>query len=133
GGPACGNRAGDGECAPDPDRDHLQDDVRDRLGRGEPGLAVPEPREERGQAERGRGHEEREVGDRERGEGRHAANVLAARANRNYRCSYTVDMPTNRERSLRAAVEILATGGIRALTHRRVDEQAGLPEGSTSN
>jgi len=42
-------------------------------------------------------------------------------------------MPTNRERSLRAAVEILATGGIRALTHRRVDEQAGLPEGSTSN
>ena len=42
-------------------------------------------------------------------------------------------MPTNRERSLQAAIEILAADGIRALTHRRVDERAGLPEGSTSN
>jgi len=39
----------------------------------------------------------------------------------------------NRERSLRAAVELLGTGGIRALTHGRVDATAGLPMGSTSN
>lgn len=42
-------------------------------------------------------------------------------------------MASNRERSLVAAIQILATEGIRALTHRRVDEKAGLPEGSTSN
>jgi len=42
-------------------------------------------------------------------------------------------MPGNRERSLRAAVDLLATGGMRALTHGRVDARAGLPKGSTSN
>ncbi len=42
-------------------------------------------------------------------------------------------MASNRERALNAAIEILAAEGIRALTHRRVDERAGLPEGSTSN
>lgn len=42
-------------------------------------------------------------------------------------------MATNRERSLAAAIQILATDGIRGLTHRGVDERAGLPEGSTSN
>lgn len=42
-------------------------------------------------------------------------------------------MASNRERSLRAAIELLAAEGIRGLTHRRVDERAGLPEGSTSN
>ncbi|ALJ18461.1 TetR/AcrR family transcriptional regulator [Microbacterium sp. No. 7] len=42
-------------------------------------------------------------------------------------------MASNRERAIGAAIEILATDGIRALTHRRVDERAGLPAGSTSN
>jgi AcrR family transcriptional regulator len=42
-------------------------------------------------------------------------------------------MTSNRERALGAAIEILAEEGIRALTHRRVDERAGLPQGSTSN
>ena len=36
-------------------------------------------------------------------------------------------------RVLEAAVELLGTGGLRALTHARVDERAGLPKGSTSN
>lgn len=42
-------------------------------------------------------------------------------------------MPTNRERALAAAVDLLGTDGLRALTHARVDERAGLPKGSTSN
>lgn len=37
------------------------------------------------------------------------------------------------ERALAAAVELLGARGVRALTHARVDEQAGLPAGSTSN
>jgi AcrR family transcriptional regulator len=40
---------------------------------------------------------------------------------------------SNRERSLRVAVDLLGSGGIRALTHGRVDAAAGLPKGSTSN
>lgn len=40
---------------------------------------------------------------------------------------------TNRERAVRAAIELLGTQGVRALTHGRVDERAGLPRGSTSN
>ncbi len=36
-------------------------------------------------------------------------------------------------RVLKAAVELLGTEGLRALTHARVDDQAGLPKGSTSN
>lgn len=32
-----------------------------------------------------------------------------------------------------AAIAVLAAGGSRALTHRAVDEQAGLPAGATSN
>jgi AcrR family transcriptional regulator len=36
-------------------------------------------------------------------------------------------------RVLEAAVELLGTEGLRALTHARVDEQAGLPKGSASN
>ena len=40
---------------------------------------------------------------------------------------------TTRERALEAAVELVGTQGIRALTHSRVDAQAGLPRGSTSN
>lgn len=41
--------------------------------------------------------------------------------------------PTTRERGLEAAVELLGEQGIRALTHARVDQRAGLPTGSTSN
>lgn len=38
-----------------------------------------------------------------------------------------------RDRALEAAVELLGSEGVRALTHARVDERAGLPPGSTSN
>ncbi len=40
---------------------------------------------------------------------------------------------SKRERALTAAIELLGTSGLRALTHARVDEEAGLPKGSTSN
>lgn len=40
---------------------------------------------------------------------------------------------STRERALGAAVTLLAEGGMRALTHGRVDDKAGLPKGSTSN
>jgi DNA-binding transcriptional regulator YbjK len=46
---------------------------------------------------------------------------------------YSLLVATNRMRALDAAVELLGTTGIRALTHARVDERAGLPKGSTSN
>lgn len=42
-------------------------------------------------------------------------------------------MPSIRERALDAAVELIGTQSIRALTHARVDERAGLARGSTSN
>ena len=42
-------------------------------------------------------------------------------------------MTSIRERVLTAAIDLLATGGLRSLTHARVDERAGLPRGSTSN
>ncbi|GAA0815276.1 TetR/AcrR family transcriptional regulator [Spirilliplanes yamanashiensis] len=40
---------------------------------------------------------------------------------------------SRREESLTAAVEVLGSRGLRHLTHRAVDEQAGMPMGSTSN
>jgi AcrR family transcriptional regulator len=40
---------------------------------------------------------------------------------------------TTRERGLEAAVELLGAEGVRALSHARVDERAGLPPGSPSN
>src|SRR3954452_4379270 len=40
---------------------------------------------------------------------------------------------TTRERALQAAVELLGVEGVRALSHARVDDRAGLPPGSTSN
>lgn len=40
---------------------------------------------------------------------------------------------TTRERGLEAAVEVLGAEGVRALSHARVDDRAGLPAGSTSN
>ncbi len=41
--------------------------------------------------------------------------------------------PSRRAQAVRAAIDVLGTEGIRALTHGRVDERAGLPKGSTSN
>lgn len=40
---------------------------------------------------------------------------------------------TNRDRALDAAVRIVGTGGIHALSHARVDAEASIPRGSTSN
>jgi AcrR family transcriptional regulator len=40
---------------------------------------------------------------------------------------------TTRTRALDAAIDLIGTAGLRALTHARVDERAGLPKGSTSN
>ena len=40
---------------------------------------------------------------------------------------------TRRTEILDAAIETLGTRGMRELTHRAVDQAAGLPEGSTSN
>ena len=42
-------------------------------------------------------------------------------------------MAATKERALEAAVELLGTDGVRALSHARVDDRAGLPTGSTSN
>ncbi|UWF77043.1 MULTISPECIES: TetR/AcrR family transcriptional regulator [Microbacterium] len=42
-------------------------------------------------------------------------------------------MSTTRDRALDAAVDLVGTEGVRALTHARVDAAAGLPPGSTSN
>jgi DNA-binding transcriptional regulator YbjK len=42
-------------------------------------------------------------------------------------------MASTRERALDAALALVGEQGIRALTHTRVDERAGLPKGSTSN
>lgn len=41
--------------------------------------------------------------------------------------------PGTRDRIVAAGLQLLGTAGARALTHRRVDERAGLPQGSTSN
>ncbi len=38
-----------------------------------------------------------------------------------------------RTRALDAAIELVGTAGLRALTHARVDDRAELPKGSTSN
>lgn len=40
---------------------------------------------------------------------------------------------STRLRAMDAAVEVVGTEGVRALTHARVDAAAGLPRGSTSN
>lgn len=42
-------------------------------------------------------------------------------------------MATTKRKALVAGLELLGEHGIRALTHARVDERAGLPKGSTSN
>jgi AcrR family transcriptional regulator len=40
---------------------------------------------------------------------------------------------STRTRALDAAIDLLGKEGLRALTHGRVDDRAGLPKGSTSN
>lgn len=40
---------------------------------------------------------------------------------------------TRQQQVLDAAIRVLGTGGMRHLTHRAVDTEAGLPQGSTSN
>jgi DNA-binding transcriptional regulator YbjK len=42
-------------------------------------------------------------------------------------------MAATRDRALAAAVRLVGEQGVRALTHARVDAEAGLPKGSTSN
>lgn len=42
-------------------------------------------------------------------------------------------MSSTRDRALAAAVHLVGGRGVRELTHIRVDAQAGLPKGSTSN
>lgn len=42
-------------------------------------------------------------------------------------------MAATRDRALAAAVRLTGEQGVRALTHARVDAEAGLPKGSTSN
>ncbi|WP_193596652.1 TetR/AcrR family transcriptional regulator [Microbacterium sp. YJN-G] len=42
-------------------------------------------------------------------------------------------MSSTRHRALEAAVDLVGTHGIRALTHGRIDAAASLPPGSTSN
>ncbi|MBC2641122.1 MULTISPECIES: TetR/AcrR family transcriptional regulator [unclassified Rhodococcus (in: high G+C Gram-positive bacteria)] len=42
-------------------------------------------------------------------------------------------MAGKREQVLDAAIALLGTKGVRALTHRGVDDLAGMPQGSTSN
>jgi len=43
------------------------------------------------------------------------------------------NVTSTRERALDAAVLMVATEGLRSLTHAKVDERAGIPKGSTSN
>lgn len=42
-------------------------------------------------------------------------------------------MASLRDQVLDAAIDLLGTKGLRAMTHRRIDRHAELPEGSTSN
>ena len=42
-------------------------------------------------------------------------------------------MTASRSRAVEAAIDLVGTEGLRALTHARVDERAGLPKGSTSD
>ncbi|PXX60231.1 TetR family transcriptional regulator [Nocardia tenerifensis] len=42
-------------------------------------------------------------------------------------------MSTKRELVLDTAIELLGSRGLRALTHRAIDEEAAIPAGSTSN
>ena len=46
---------------------------------------------------------------------------------------YSGGMTAIKSRVVEAAIDLVGTKGLRALTHARVDERAGLPKGSTSN
>ena len=46
---------------------------------------------------------------------------------------YCDGMSAIKSRVVEAAIDLVGTKGLRALTHARVDERAGLPKGSTSN
>ncbi len=46
---------------------------------------------------------------------------------------YCGGMSAIKSRVVEAAIDLVGTKGLRALTHARVDERAGLPKGSTSN
>jgi DNA-binding transcriptional regulator YbjK len=46
---------------------------------------------------------------------------------------YSAPVTPTRTRALDAAIDLLATEGMRALTHGRIDQRAGIPRGSTSN
>src|SRR5215468_752885 len=50
----------------------------------------------------------------------------------NNRCS-VCGMPNRKETLLDAAIQVLGERGIRALTHRAVDAEAGVAAGSTAN
>ena len=50
-----------------------------------------------------------------------------------YHYPYSILVTSTRTRALDAAIDLLGTEGLRALTHGRVDERAGIPKGSTSN
>lgn len=47
--------------------------------------------------------------------------------------AYSSRVSSVRERVLDAAITLLGTQGLRSLTHARIDTQAGVPNGSTSN
>ncbi|GAA5113034.1 TetR family transcriptional regulator [Alloalcanivorax gelatiniphagus] len=51
------------------------------------------------------------------------------------RCHYTYSdwVTAQRDRVLDAAIHLLGTQGLKALTHRRIDQHAEVPPGSTSN
>ena len=46
---------------------------------------------------------------------------------------YCGDVSAIKSRVVEAAIDLVGTKGLRALTHARVDERAGVPKGSTSN
>jgi AcrR family transcriptional regulator len=50
-----------------------------------------------------------------------------------YHYDYSNQVTPAKQRALDAAIELIGTEGLRALTHARIDEKAGLPKGSTSN
>ena len=46
---------------------------------------------------------------------------------------YSTGVPNRRETLLDAAIQVLGERGMRALTHRAVDAEAGVAAGSTAN
>jgi DNA-binding transcriptional regulator YbjK len=58
--------------------------------------------------------------------------MTATRSHADYTCSL-IPVRTRRDELLDAAIELLGGNGVRAVTHRAVDAEAGLPAGSASN